>query len=52
MSPGAATEAAVTARTLSRRLRPVDPLAAGVALAFLGGSLLGLLSARAMGWLG
>jgi hypothetical protein len=35
-----------------RRRGPSGPLLLGAAIAFLGGCVLGLLSARAMGWLG
>ena len=36
----------------ARRRGPGGPLLMGAAIAFLSGCVLGLLSARAMGWLG
>ena len=39
-------------RILTRRRGPISPRATGAAIAFLCGCVAGLLSARAMGWLG
>jgi hypothetical protein len=51
ISPNHARRADLAALAMTRRLSPPDPLPSGAALAFLGGCLLGLLSAVAMGWL-
>lgn len=45
------TAAARTGTFTMRRRGPGGPLLAGAAISFLGGCILGLLTARAMGWL-